>query len=82
MSDLKKQFALVNILCDKKQSNSLPQHESVELLVSEFGNYFKDKINAIRNNLGAFEPPSIPTREWVDDKLDTFALVSEDDAFY
>ena len=48
-------------------------------LVNEFGNHFKDKIDAIWNNLGASEPPSIPTRKVVDDKLDTFALVSADD---
>ena len=45
--DSKTLFALVNILCGKKQSTPLPDHDSVENLVNEFGNLFNDKIDTI-----------------------------------
>ena len=59
----------------------MPQHDSVENFVNEFSNVFKDNIYAIRMNIGVTEPPFIPSRKGVCvcDKLDTFALVSEDD---
>ena len=37
----KKLFALINTLCGKKQSTPLPDHDSVENLVNEFGNFLK-----------------------------------------
>ena len=77
--DSKKLLVLINILCDKKQSNPLPQHDSVENLVNEYGNFFNDKIDTIRMNIGVTECPFIPSREGVCDNLDTFVLVSEDD---
>ena len=51
----------------------------MENLVNEYGNFFNDKIDAIRMNSGVTKPPFIPSREGVCDNLDTFALVSEDD---
>ena len=78
--DSKKLFALINTLCGKKQSTPLPDHDSVETLVNEFGNFFKDKIDAIRKDMGVTKAPYLPFREeGVCVNLDTFALVSEDD---
>ena len=74
--DSKKLFFLINVLCDKKQSNPLPQHDSVENFVNEFGNFFNDKTDAIRINIGVTKPLFIPSREGVCDNLDIFALVS------
>ena len=75
--DSKKLFALVNILCGKKQSTPLPDHDSVENLVNDFGKLFNDKIDAIRSVIGVTEPPYVPVREGAN--LDTFAVVSEVD---
>ena len=78
--DSKKLFALVNTLCSKKQSTPLPDDDSAVNLVNEFGNYFKDKIDAIRTDIGVTEAPYRPFREeGVCANLDTFAVVSEDD---
>ena len=52
-------------MCDKKQSSPLPQHDSVENLVNEFGNFINDKMYAIRMNIGVNKPPLIPSREGV-----------------
>ena len=49
----------------------------MENLLNEFGNLFNDKIYAIRLTVGDTEPPYVPVRE--DAKLDTFAVVPEDD---
>ena len=38
--DSKKCFALINVLCGKKQSTPLPDHDSVENLVNVSGNVF------------------------------------------
>ena len=51
----------------------------MENLVNEFSNFFNDKIDAIRMNIGVTEPPFIPHRECVCDNLHTFALVFDDD---
>ena len=49
-------------------------------LVNEFGNFFKDKIDAIRTDISVTEAPYTPFREeGVCANLDTFAVVSEDD---
>ena len=78
--DSKKLFALINTLCGKKQSTPLPDHDSVENLVNEFGNFKKNKIDAIRKDIGVTEAPYIPFREeGVCSNLDTFAVVSEND---
>ena len=74
--DSNKLFALVNILCGKKQNTSLPDHDSVENLVNDFGKFFLRSIYAIRSTIGVTEPPYVPVREGAN--LD-IALVSEDD---
>ena len=52
----------------------------MENLVNEFGNFFKDKIYAIRTEISVTEAPYIPFREeGVCANLDTFAVVSVDD---
>ena len=51
----------------------------MENLVNEFVNFFNDKTDAIRMNIGVIEPPFIPSREGLFINLDTFALVSKDD---
>ena len=43
--DTKKLFTLVNGLCDKRLSNPLPPHDSLETLVNTFGTFFLEKIN-------------------------------------
>ena len=61
----------------KNQSTPLPDHDSLENLVNDFGKFFNDKIDAIRSTNGVTEPPYVPVREGAN--LDTFAVVSEDD---
>ena len=52
----------------------------MENIVNEFGNFFKDKIYAIRTEISVTEAPYIPFREeGVCANLDTFAVVSVDD---
>ena len=75
--DSNKLLAFVNILHGKKQSSSLADHDSVEHLITEFGNLFNNKIYAIRSTMGVTEPPYVPVRE--DAKLDTFAMIPEGD---
>jgi len=77
--DCKKLFNIVNTLCDKKHDNPLPEHDSLESLVSVFGFFFKDKIDKIDADMGATQPPIIPKRSGVSGNLLSYEAVTQEE---
>ena len=72
-------FTLVNSLCDKMKSNPLPTHDSIESLANVFAFFFRDKIDAISNDIGDSEDPNVPSMVGDAAYLDAFNLVTEDE---
>ena len=57
----RKLFTLINMLCDKTSGCELPACNSTDSLANEFGEYFENKLNAIRIiSIVVPEPPLIP----------------------
>ncbi len=80
----KKLFSIIKSLSDQTVENPLPPHSSVAELANDFGNFFKGKIDNIRQQLDsasqsssrnlALSPTSRPTVT-----LDSFTPLSEQD---
>lgn len=78
----RKLFSIVNTLCKKKQDLSLPPCESVKDLANNFGKFFVQKIEVIREkieNIDVSEPDVEYGKSKVSDKLKQFKLLSCDD---
>ena len=48
-------------------------------LINELGKVLNDRIDAIRNSLGAFEPTYVSTREGVDNVSSVYTRLSFND---
>ena len=75
----RKLFTLVNMLCDNNSGCELPACNSAASLAKEFGEYFENKLNAIRISIGVTEPLLIPVRHGNGVNLSTFTVLSGDD---
>lgn len=79
-NDQKVLFKIVKDLSKKTKETPLPAHESKEDLANEFGNYFIEKIDKIRENFSSIEGfDKYDIREFDIPPLDSFKPISTDD---
>ncbi len=71
-------YSIIQSLSTGHKENPLPSHESIEKLANDFGNYFIQKIEAIRHEIDAQQanPPDFPSAPTCD-TFSTFRTLSQ-----
>ncbi len=77
----KRLFSIISSLACQPKENPLPAHTSVKALANEFGNFFKSKIDRIRQELVTvtLDPLPLSTSSPNGASMINFAVLSEDD---
>ncbi len=78
--DSRQLFREVDKLCSSNTSKILPSHDSEEKLANDFANFFRDKIERVKDKLDNISrPDSIPETPLHQSTFCKFAIVSEEE---